>query len=47
MRDLAGKEKGEGLLLVDHEKVPRGFGLKTGDPRETADGAWNCGRPAS
>ena len=29
-------------------KVPRGFGLSTGDPgSDIADGAGNCGRPAS
>ena len=36
-----------GLLLVGHEKVPRRFGLKTGDPDNTADGAGNHRRPAS
>ena len=36
----------KGLLLVGHEKVPHGFGL-TGDPGDTADGAGNCGKPAS
>ena len=38
-RDFAGKKRGEGLLLVGHEKVPHGFGL-TGDcSSHTADGA--------
>ena len=40
-RDFAGKKRGEGLLLVGHEKVPHGFGL-TGDcGSHTADGAWS------
>ena len=37
----------KGLLLVGQEKVPRRFGLRTGDPGDTADGAENCGRPAN
>ena len=38
-RDFAGKKRGEGLLLVGHEKVPHGFVL-TGDcSSHTADGA--------
>ena len=37
----------KGFSLVGHEKVPRGFGLRTRDPSDTADGAGNCGRPAS
>ena len=37
----------KGLLLVGHKKVPRGFGLRNGDPRNTADGAGSRGRPAS
>ena len=37
-RDFAGKKGEKGLLLVDHEKVPHGFGL-TGDcSSHTADG---------
>ena len=36
----------EGLLLVGHEKVPSGYGLRTGDPGNTAGGG-NHGRPAS
>ena len=32
---------------MGHEKVPRGFGLRTGDPGDTADGAGNHRRPAS
>ena len=35
------------LLLVDQEKVPCGFGLRTGDRGDTADGVGNRGRPAS
>ena len=35
------------LLLVGQEKVPRGFGLRTGDLGNIADDAGNCGRPAS
>ena len=38
----------KGLLLVGHEKVLRGFGLRTGDRgSDTADGAGNHGRPTS
>ena len=37
----------KGLLLVGQEKVPRGFGLRTGDPGNIAHGAGNRGRPAS
>ena len=38
---MQGREEVKGLLLVGHEKVPRGFGL-TGDPGgDTADGARN------
>ena len=37
----------KGLSLVGHEKVPRGFGLRTGDPGDTADGVGNRGRPAN
>ena len=33
------------LWLVVHEKVQCGFGLRTGDPGDTADGAGNRGRP--
>ena len=29
----------KGLLLVGQEKVPHGFGLRTRDPGDTADGA--------
>ena len=36
----------KGLLLVGHERVQCGFGLRTGDPSDTADGAGNRGRPA-
>ena len=36
------------LLLVVQEKVPHGFGLRTGDRgHNTADDAGNLGRPAS
>ena len=35
----------KGLLLVSHEKVPRGFGLRTGDFGDTADGAGDSGKP--
>ena len=42
-----GKKGVERLLLVGHEEVPCGFGLRTGDPGDTADGAGNSGRPAS
>ena len=40
-RDTAGSKVVKGLLLVGHEKVPRGYGLRTGDPGDTADGAGN------
>ena len=44
-RRNAEERKGvKGLLLVCHEKVPCGFGLRTGD---TVDGAGNQGRPTS
>ena len=32
---------------MGHEKVPCGFGLRTGDPGDTADGAGNRGSSAS
>ena len=41
-RDAAGRKAVKGLLLVGHEKVPHGFGLRTGDNGgDTADGAGN------
>ena len=41
------KKRGKGLSLVGHERVPRGFGLRTGDHGgDTADGAGNLGRAA-
>ena len=43
-RDLVGRKGVKGLLLVGHEKVPCGFGIRTGDPSNTADGAGNQGR---
>ena len=46
MRDHAGRKGVKGLSLVGHEKVPCGFGLRTGDRSNTADGAGNCGKPA-
>ena len=48
-RDALGRKGVKGLSLVGQEKkVPRGFGLRTGDPGgSTADGAGNRGRPAS
>ena len=47
-RDTAGRKGVKGLLLVGHEKVPQGFGLRTGDRGgDTADGAENQGKPAS
>ena len=42
-----GRKGVKGLSLVGHEKVPLGFGLRTGDPGDTADGSGNQGRPAS
>ena len=49
MRDHEGRKGVKGLLLVGHEKVPCGFGLKTGDHSngDTVDSAGNCGRPAN
>ena len=44
---LQGRKVVKGLLPVSHEKVPHRFGLRTGDPGNTADGAGACGRPAS
>ena len=32
---------------MGQEKVPGGFGLRTGDPSNTADGSGNCRRPDS
>ena len=46
-RDIAGRKGVKGLLLVGQEKVPRGSGLRTGDPGDTADGAGNRGSRAS
>ena len=46
-RDNEGRKGVKGLLLVGHEKVPHGFGLRTGGRRNTADGTGNCGRPAN
>ena len=46
MRDHAGRKGVKELSLVGHEEVPRGFGLRTGDPCDTADGAGDCWRPA-
>ena len=37
----------KGLPLVGHEEVLRGFGLRNGDPSDTADGAGDQGKPAS
>ena len=42
--DAVGRKGVKGLLLVGHEKVPCGFGIRTGDPSNTADGAGNQGR---
>ena len=42
-RGAAGRKGVKGLLLLGQEKVPRGFGLRTGDPGDTADGAGNQG----
>ena len=46
-RDAAGRKGVKGLSLVGREKVPHVFGLRSGDPSDTADDAGNCGRPAS
>ena len=44
-KDIVGRKGVKGLLLVSHEKVPRGFGLRTGDFGDTADGAGDSGKP--
>ena len=45
---MQGRKGVKGVSLVGQGKVPRGFGLSTGDPgSDIADGAGNCGRPAS
>ena len=42
-----GRRGVKGLLLVCHEEVPCGFGLRTGDSGgDTADGAGDFGGPA-
>ena len=47
-KDIAGRKGMKELLLVGREKVPRGFGLRTGcHSDDTADGAGNCGKPSS
>ena len=46
MQEYAGQKGVEGPLPAGHEGVPRGFGLKTGDHGDTADGAGDHGRPA-
>ena len=40
-RDLSGKERGERTLIGGPGNVPRGFGLRPGNPSDTADGAGN------
>ena len=41
------EEKGaKGLSLVGNEAVSCGFGLRTGDPSDTAVGVTDCRRPA-
>ena len=42
----AGKKAVKRLSLMDHKEVPRSFGLRTGDPRDTAGGVGNLGGPA-
>ena len=44
---IVGRKGVKGLLLLGQEKVPLGFGLRTGDPWDTADGAGSRRRPAS
>ena len=39
--DTAGRKGVKGLLLAGKQKVPCGFGLRTGDSGDTADGAEN------
>ena len=45
--DAEGRKGVKRLLVVDHEKVPCSFGLRTRDPGDTAGGAENRGRPVS
>ena len=40
-----GKKGVKCLSLVGHEEVPHGFGLRTGDRGDIADGVRNLGRP--
>ena len=40
--DHEGRKGVKGLPLVGHEEVLRGFGLRNGDPSDTADGAGDC-----
>ena len=47
MPDHAGRKGVKALSLVGREGVLCGFGLRTGDHGDTADGAGNHGRPAS
>ena len=47
-KTLQGRKGVKGLLLVGCEKVPHGFGLRTGDHGgNTAEGSGNHGGPAS
>ena len=41
-----GREGAKGISLVGHEELLCGFGFRTRDPGDTADGAGDCGRPA-
>ena len=44
-RVVAGRKGVKGLSLVGPEKVPRGFGLRTGGQGNTADSVGNCRIP--
>ena len=44
--DHAGEKEVKGLLLVGHEEVPHGSGLRTGGCDDTADAAEDRGSPA-
>ena len=46
MQDYARGQGVKGLLLMVHEEVPHGFGLRTRHHHDTADGGGDCGRPA-
>ena len=46
MQDHVERKGVKGLTLAGHQEVLCGFGLRTGDCGNTADGAGDCGRLA-